>query len=170
MNRKLTTPSSSLWKKHRYTIQCGAVITVNFLQIPYKKNIPFLSPIVARYEVHVISVLTWGRVMYICVSKLTIIGSDNGLSPGWRQAIIWTNAGILLIGPLGINFSEILITILTFSFKKMHLKLLSAKWQPFCLGFNVLRLRFIFCPNAVMFVKYQTVSDHIITTPDCINP
>ena len=53
----------------------------------------------------------WGRVTHICVNKLTIIGSDNGLSPGRRQAIIWTNAGILLIGPLGTNFSEILIEI-----------------------------------------------------------
>ena len=34
----------------------------------------------------------WGRVTHICVSKLTIIGSDNGLSPDRRQAIIWTNA------------------------------------------------------------------------------
>ena len=33
----------------------------------------------------------WGRVTHICVSKLTIIGSDNGLSPDRRQAIIWTN-------------------------------------------------------------------------------
>ena len=49
----------------------------------------------------------WGRVTHICVGNLTIIGSDNGLLPGWRQAIIWTNAGILLIGPLGTNFSEI---------------------------------------------------------------
>ena len=54
----------------------------------------------------------------MCVSKLGIIGSDNGLSPGRRQAIIWTNAGILLIGPLGINFSEISIKIYTFSLKK----------------------------------------------------
>ena len=43
----------------------------------------------------------WGRVTHICVSKQTIIGSDNGLSPGRRQAIIWTNAGILLIRTLG---------------------------------------------------------------------
>ena len=43
----------------------------------------------------------WGRVTHKCVSKLTIISSDNGLSPGRRQAIIWTNDGILLIGPLG---------------------------------------------------------------------
>ena len=28
---------------------------------------------------------------------LTIIRSDNGLSPSRHQAIIWTNAGILLI-------------------------------------------------------------------------
>ena len=76
----------------------------------------------------------WGRVTHICVIKLTIIGSDNGLSPGRRQAIIWTNAGILLIGPIGTNFSEILIGIQTFSFKKMHLKMSSAKLRPFCLS------------------------------------
>ena len=57
------------------------------------------------------SLTHWGRVTNIYVSNLTIIGSDNGLSPGRRQAIIWTNAGILLIGPLGTNFSEILIQI-----------------------------------------------------------
>ena len=80
----------------------------------------------------------WGRVTHICVGKLTNIGSDNGLSPGRRQAIIWTNAGISLIGPLGTNFSEILIGIQTFSFKKMHLEMSSAKWRPFCLGLNEL--------------------------------
>ena len=53
----------------------------------------------------------WGWVTHICVSKLTIIGSDNGLSPERRQANIWTNAGILLIGTLGTNFSEILSEI-----------------------------------------------------------
>ena len=85
------------------------------------------------------SVLTqWGRVTHICVSKLTIIGSDNGLSPGRRQAIIWTNDGILLIRTLGINFSEILSAIHAFSLMKMHLKMSSAKWRPFCLGINVL--------------------------------
>ena len=81
---------------------------------------------------------SWGRETHICVGKLTIIASDNGLSPGRRQAIIWTNAGILLIGPLGTNFNEILIAIHTFSFKKMHLKMSSAKWRPFCLGLNEL--------------------------------
>ena len=79
-----------------------------------------------------------GRVTHICISILSIIGSDNGLSPGRRQTIIWTSAGILLIWPLGTNFSETLIKIHTFSFKKMHLERLSAKWRPFCIGLNVL--------------------------------
>ena len=78
------------------------------------------------------------RDAYICVNNLIIIGSDNGLSPGRRQAIIWTNAGILFIGPIGTNFSEILIEILTFSFKKMRLKVSSGIWRPFCRGLNVL--------------------------------
>ena len=80
----------------------------------------------------------WGRVTHICVNKLTIIGSDNGLSPGRRQAIIWTNVGILFIETLGTNFSEISIEIHTFSFMKMYLKISSAKWHPFCLNLNVL--------------------------------
>ena len=79
----------------------------------------------------------WGRVTHICVGKLTIIGSDNGLSPERRQAIIWTNAGILLIGPLGTNFNEISIEIQTFSLKESHLKMSSVKWRPLCLSLNV---------------------------------
>ena len=83
------------------------------------------------------SLTHWGWMMHICVSKLPNIGSDNGLSLGRCQTIIWTNAGILLIGPLWTNFSEILIEIPAFSFKKMRLKV-SAKWRPFCLSLNVL--------------------------------
>ena len=87
----------------------------------------------------VIRILThWGRVTHICVGKLTIIGSDNGLTPERLQAIIWTNAGILLTGPLGTNFSEILIDIQTFSLKKIRLKMSSAKCCSFRLGLNVL--------------------------------
>ena len=80
----------------------------------------------------------WGRVTHICVGKLTIIGSDNGLSLVRRQAIIWTNAGLLSIGPLRTYFSENLIKIQQFSLKKMHVKMSSAKWRPSCLGLNVL--------------------------------
>ena len=101
---------------------------------------------VMSHECHGISITSistvcltyWGRVTHIYVSKLTTIDSDNGLSPERHQAIIWTNAGILLTGPLGINFNEIFIKIHTFSFKKINLKMSSGKWSPFCLGLNVL--------------------------------
>ena len=73
----------------------------------------------------------WGRVMHICVSKLAITGSDNGLSPGRRQAVIWTNVDILLIGLLGTKSIEILIEIDAFSLKKMRLKVASGNWRPF---------------------------------------
>ena len=76
----------------------------------------------------------WGRVTHICVGKLTNIGSGNRLLPGRRQPIIWTNAGILLIGPLGTNFSEILIEVYTFSFKKMHWKMAAILSQPQCVN------------------------------------
>ena len=87
----------------------------------------------------------WGRVTHICVNKLTSIGSDNGLAPGRRQSIIWTNAGILLIRTLGTIFSEILIEIHIFPFTKMHLKMSSGKWRPICLDLNVLISMYTTC-------------------------
>ena len=80
----------------------------------------------------------WGRVTHICVGKLTIIGSEYGLSPSRRQAIVWTNAGLLSSGTLRIYFSEISIKTQQFSLKKMHLKMLSAKRRLCWLGPNVL--------------------------------
>ena len=77
------------------------------------------------------SLTHWGRVTHICVGNVTTLRSDNGLSPGRCQAIIRTNADILLIWPLGTNFGETLIAILTVSFKKMRLKGSSAKWRTF---------------------------------------
>ena len=75
----------------------------------------------------------WGRGMHICVSNLTIIGSDNGLSPGRRQAITWTHDGIfLLIRSLATNFSEILIEIHIF-----HSRKCIWKWWPVCLGLEI---------------------------------
>ena len=93
----------------------------------------------SQYQWPIPALTHWGRAKHIWFGKLTIVGSDNGLSPVRRQAIICTNAGILFIGPLRTSFSEILSEIHSFSFKKMHLKISSAKWRPFCVGLNVLR-------------------------------
>ena len=78
---------------------------------------------------------------HICVGKLTIIVSDNGLSPERHQAIIWTNDGIFLIRTLGKKLQWILSEMHSFSFKKMHLKMSSAKWRLFHLGLNELMER-----------------------------
>ena len=103
-----------------------------------------------------VSLTHWGRVTHRYIINLTIIGSDNGLSPGRRQAIIWTK-WILLIGPLGTNFSERLIEVHTFWFKKIYVKISSAEWPPICLGLNVLMNR---CP--AYFCKH-TMGFHLMT-------
>ena len=112
------------------------------------------------------TVLThWRRVTHICVDNLTIIGSDNGLSPGRRQAIIWTNVGMLLIGILGTNFSEIFIEIYAFSFKKMHLKRSSAKRRSVCLGVDLLTHWGLVTTHVMPNQSTQQVSDQPLN--DC---
>ena len=119
----------------------------------------FIQENASDYVCYSLNVLTdWGGVMHICVSTLTIIVSDNGLSPGRRQAIIRTSAGILLIGTLGTNISEILIEIHTFSFKE-NFKISSGNWRPFCLGLNVLRVS---APLVKASLQHTSLTD----TPD----
>ena len=77
---------------------------------------------------------------HICVSRLTIIGLGYGLSPERHRAIIWTNVGILLMGPSLTNRRDTLIEILIFPFTTMRLKVSPAKWRPFRLGLNVLMI------------------------------
>ena len=98
-----------------------------------------------------------GRETHICVSILSIIGSDNGLSPGRRQTIIGTNAGILSIGPIGTIFNEISIEIHTFSWKKIHFKMSSGKWRPFYLGLNVVIYHWMSLSTVVAY-QYTIVS------------
>ena len=121
-------------KSHRNTIQWNLnKNTTTFIQENLNISSANCKPYCSGFHV----LTHCGRMTHICISTLTRHYSDNGLLPGRRQAIIWTNAGILLIGTFGTNFSEILIKICTFSFKKIHLKM-SGKWRPFCLGLNVL--------------------------------
>ena len=72
---------------------------------------------------------------------------------GHRKAIIWTNDEILLIEPIGTNFSDNLIEIYTFLFKKMHLKMSSGKCGPSCLGFNVLNVYFL---HMSLYANHET--------------
>ena len=94
-----------------------------------------------------------GRVTHLCDSKLTIIGSNNDLSPDRRQAIISTNVGVLLTGPLEINFHQFIFEIHTFPFKKIHFTMSSGKWRSFCFRLNMLMYsipiwsKYILCSN-----------------------
>ena len=89
----------------------------------------------------IMSALThWGQVMHVCISKWTTIGWENGLSPEQHQAIIWTNAEILLIGPLGTNFSKILIEIDAYifiqenAFENVVWEMAAVLFQPRCVN------------------------------------
>ena len=128
--------SFDIWQGSVFT----TVVAMPFRFMEYQSSWPGwqLQSILSKHLKPSVLLTHWGQVMHICVGNLTIIGPDNGLSPGRRQAIIWTNAGILLIWPGGTNFNEILSAILAFSFKKKRMKVSSAKWRPFCLGLNVL--------------------------------
>ena len=79
-----------------------------------------------------------GWVTHICVSKLAIIGSDNGLSPGRRQDIIWINAGILLPGPLGKNlwnsYRNSIIFIQENAFESVVCEMTAILSQPQCVN------------------------------------
>ena len=111
----------NFWRARALSYQC----CMTFLSWWQQAVLPL-----PKWQQYDITLTHWGRVAHICISKLTIIGSDNGLLPGQRQAIIWTNVGILLIGPLGTNSSEILIEIGIFSLKKMYLEMAAILSRP----------------------------------------
>ena len=54
------------------------------------RPLPKCLVIFSLSHVFQVDLIHWGRVTHICIGNLTIIGSDNDLSPGRRQAIIWT--------------------------------------------------------------------------------
>ena len=97
-------------------------------------------------------------MVYICVSEIGHHWFIQWLVACFRcQTIIWTNDGLLSIGTQGTNFSGILIAIHTFSFKKIHLKMLSVKWQPFSLGLIVFKVWWYrSCGNTKPLTWYST--------------
>ena len=134
-------------RKHQSSVSLDFVRVIHWWLV----NSPHKGPIMRKMF-----------LFYDVIMKLTIIGSDNGFSSCQCQAVIWTNAGILLIWRLGTNFNEMLIKTPTFSFKKMHLKMLSAKWRPFCLSLNVLMKNMGFC-------HWTIVPNIPVLLPECIS-
>ena len=91
-----------------------------------------------RYLTH------WGRVMYICVSKLTIIGSENALLPGWCKAIIWTNAWIWSTSHIFIQENAI--------FQSVMCKMAAILSRPQCVNYTSYKTKphFIFHHSYIM--------------------
>ena len=97
------TPNQHTYHRSGNELQLPKVVIFFFIHIG--TSYPSLNTYMYMYSC--IFLLThWGHMTHIHVGKLTIIGSDNGLSPGRRQAIIWTNVGILSNGPLGTNLKN----------------------------------------------------------------
>ena len=107
----------------------------------------------------------WIRVTHICVSKIIIIGSDNGLSPGWRQAIIWPNAGILLIGytfKWNIIWNQY-IFIQELDLKIVVYKMASISAGPRCNKYEkISRSQVRICSNCVLSLAYLTTNNNSI--------
>ena len=106
--------------------------------------------------------------MYASVNRVSI-SSDNGLSPIRRQAIFWTSAGLLSIGPLGTNFSEILIIIQNFSFTKCTWKYRLWKGGHFVQGGWVYFGEFWMnvswkCRNEIRLILYYTDFSYHLNT------
>ena len=143
-------------KKHK-----SSTLLAPYVGNPQPKDYPYKRPLMRKCMLCDVSMFMWKlRHQIRCVKIHVILGvfrissswwrhqietfsvllafvsidSGNGLSPARRQAITWTNAGLLSIGLLGTNFSEIWIGILPFSFKKMHLKMFLPECRPFCPG------------------------------------
>ena len=109
------------------------------------------------------------RVTHTCAFKLTIIGSNNDLSPCRCQAGIWSNDRILLIGPFGTYFSEILIEIDAFPFRKMRLKVSFEKWRSFRLGLNVLKYLVALSQMIDGISRHFESEDHVRTFQEIVH-
>ena len=119
---KLTALKTSLYITPIFQ-SLGNIFFVEFQRYPLKFH--------PQYHAH--RLVYWGQEMDICINKLYIICWDSDLLPGECQAIIWTNAGTLLIGTLVTNIREIFIH---FHSRKCIWKCHLPKWCVFLLGLN----------------------------------
>ena len=132
------TTYNDIWLKvaKQYTMQRRKIVNCNYC-------ISWLNTCIYVMTTKLLQVFTlsalahWDRVTHICANRLTIIGSDNDLSSGRGQSIIWTNNWISIIRTIETNYNEIVSEIRAFSFKKIYMKM-SAIWRQFCLGLSLL--------------------------------
>ena len=97
----------------------------------------------------------WGWVKHICISKLTIIGSDNGLLPGRHQAIIWTNTGILLSGKEN-AFENVIYEMEASSSRPQCVHLFGCEARIFCTKYSMIIIALPLKVSLIVFVSMNT--------------
>ena len=152
------TNHQSLWRWFKATWRSRGVIVMSIVVTVIQLSVSRYIKNNLHNMLYCLVLTHSGRVTHMCVSKRTTFGWDNGLSPGWRQAIMWTNAEILFIEPRGTNFSETLIEICTFSFKKMHLS--RPQWVKYD--------RNIFCNNCCLSYNQAKVNHQYLLHSEVI--
>ena len=174
MGKVNSTPGGLLWKLRYLSFQRR--------KFPWRDEMIFRSSYVqngisytAKWPLDINSLQPSAAYMRQWIGSALV--QINGLSPIRCQTIILTNAGLLSIGPLGTNFSEILIKIQNFSFTKMHLKITSVKWRPFRPGGDelkqptgaqvmVARIQDLMSYHTKDLAMYQTCIEMFISLPN----
>ena len=112
----------------------------------FTKNIPYLAlvdELLGVYWQYSLRKLSHNRTtlqyhtecwwcIYTSLARV-IIGSGNSLAPCWHLAITWISDYISSIRP---QWNELELKCKIFFFMKIHLKMLPAKYQPFCTGLS----------------------------------
>ena len=101
--------------------------------------VPVNNPKRYWYTNHVNGLINWGRVTHICVSKINHHWSREWFVAWSAPSHYLNQCWIIVHWNLKNKLQWNLNKICTFTFKKMHLKMSSVKWRPFCLGLNMLR-------------------------------
>ena len=136
------------WKSYNVFFLVGAVVD--------ERNDSFSHLPVASLNASLISFELTHLPPSAAYMHRLIIVSGNGLSPVRCQAITRINDDLLSIGHLETNFSEIVFEIITSSIKELRLNMSSGKWQPFCLGLNVLKALTYIALRALTSLRHHT--------------
>ena len=121
-----------------YSYICSQIVLVKASSRLFQKVLPTLIPTCWHFPA--------GEFLHYIFNSLRLsdafmcgqTGSKSVQEITWplpRPKLTYSQLGP---GPLGINVSEILFKVQIFLLRKKHLKMLSTKWQPFCLGLNML--------------------------------
>ena len=97
-------------------------------------------------------------VTHICVKNKPIIGWDNGMSPVCYQAIVWTNAGWLIVGPM--EFAELCKQYFVYIFRiEKYIKEPAGKYLHDTVSYIIFLILLLMCT----IYRSDEMKDHLFT-------